>query len=858
MVGEPEHDEVSLQTHADDLHAQGGIPRDVWAIFATPAGRALVAIIAGSTLSLAGLLVYFSSGHQVEEVTEEPLPSALEIALAALDSGSLLRAQRLAVELANSDLADEELGGPSFILGAIAAGDAERLWGQDQRRYFKLATRYLQEAQKLGFPAGREGEGMFLLGKSQYMSGEIAASRTTLNRALAAYPEQAVQIHRLLAAAYSADPEPDLEDSLFHIGKYLADPDLPRNDRAEGWLLKAQTLFQLERTEECRDALRKIDPATEPGIESLIVQGELLMREGKAIRDNEKLTPEERDTQSVLKYSEAINTLRRAQHRGTERDRLTRRSMLLVGHCLVAMNDLRAAFDQYRRTREAFDETDEGIAAGIEQALLTPKLGLETEVLDIYLAVLRAAGPGELYYNPLLPLPKLKSRLLEAYQRFLTAGEFDNAVKLAQGLHPLLPLQNSVALVAQAHLSWAASLESQASKSSGEIMLELVAQAREQRRQAGAAFAKLAELRFATNEYTEDVWNSAENYLRGHEYLRSIQMLREYLQYELRRRRPRALLDLGDSLFAIGEPEKALLTLQECIDNYPRDPSSYRARLVAAKAYTELGSLDQAKRLLLANLEGTELTPDSVEWRDALFSLGSLLNDEAQLVEAQAHRDRADGKIEQAELAILKAIGLYEEATRRLEEAVARYPEVPQVIESRYVIGESYRSLAKFAKEKMEQSKVESSRQEHGREMQRLLAAAIDEYEAVQELLSRRREKSALTPLEQAILRNCYFARGSGYYELGRLDAAITAYSAATNRYQNEPEVLDAFLQLANCYRQLGRIDEARGVIEQARLVLNRIPNEALFERTTIHSRENWAGVLDWLSSLVGAPTASN
>ena len=56
----------------------------------------------------------------------------------------------------------------------------------------------------------------------------------------------------------------------------------------------------------------------------------------------------------------------------------------------------------------------------------------------------------------------------------------------------------------------------------------------------------------------------------------------------------------------------------------------------------------------------------------------------------------------------------------------------------------------------------------------------------------RRREQSQLNPLEQAILRNCYFARGAAFYELGRLEEAIEAYSAATNRYHNEPEVLDA------------------------------------------------------------------
>jgi TolA-binding protein len=582
------------------------------------------------------------------------------------------------------------------------------------------------------------------------------------------------------------------------------------------------------------------------------------MRAGAKLLSDESLAEEARRASAAAKYNAAIDVLRRAQNRGAERERLTRRSMFLIGRCLLQMEDLRGALDQFRRTRETYEDTHEGLAAALEEADLARRVAPDKELVLKYLSLLKTAGESDSYHNPLLPLDELRSRLLSVYQAFIEAGDYQSAAELAQALYPLFPRENSSTLAAQARSVWAESLEAQAAKSTGEAMITAKDAARLQRRQAAAAYAALAQLRFATDRYTEDVWNSAENYLRGHDYLRAEALLEEYLRYELRRRRPRALLDLGDAQLALGKPTQALVTLQECIDNYPRDPASYRARLVAARAQMERGGLEDAKRLLLANLEGTELTPDSVEWRDSLFSLGALLHEEGQMFEAQGRRrlsqalaSSSSGEHEAADADLQRAKELYEEAARRLEEAVSRYPAVPQVVESRYLIAQSFRALGRFAREKLERAKIETARLEQSRELQRLLTDAISQYEQVQETLTRRRERSQLNELEQAILRNCYFARGAAFYELGRLDEAVAAYSACTNRYHNEPEVLDAFLQLAHCFRQLGRADDARGVVEQAKVVLARIREDALFGRTTIHSRQEWIRVLDWLARLL-------
>jgi hypothetical protein len=87
-------------------------------------------------------------------------------------------------------------------------------------------------------------------------------------------------------------------------------------------------------------------------------------------------------------------------------------------------------------------------------------------------------------------------------------------------------------------------------------------------------------------------------------------------------------------------------------------------------------------------------------------------------------------------------------------------------------------------------------------------------------------------------------------FDLGKYEEAIHAYSSATNRYQQRPEALEAFVQIASCYRNIDQPAKARGTLEQAKVVLRRIPLDADFARTTRYSRDEWVTLLDFLSTL--------
>ena len=91
-----------------------------------------------------------------------PRPRHLPAALMALDRGDYTEAKRLPLLARDQDaLSADETGGPSFVLGAAAANEADTLWDEDQRRYYLLAARYLDEAQHRGVPPAQRRSVVF-------------------------------------------------------------------------------------------------------------------------------------------------------------------------------------------------------------------------------------------------------------------------------------------------------------------------------------------------------------------------------------------------------------------------------------------------------------------------------------------------------------------------------------------------------------------------------------------------------------------------------------------------------------------------------------------------------------------------
>ena len=99
-------------------------------------------------------------------------------------------------------------------------------------------------------------------------------------------------------------------------------------------------------------------------------------------------------------------------------------------------------------------------------------------------------------------------------------------------------------------------------------------------------------------------------------------------------------------------------------------------------------------------------------------------------------------------------------------------------------------------------------------------------------------------------MRNGYFAQGAALFDLARYDEAVVAYSTATNRFLSDPVVLEAFVQIARCYRHKNELKKSRGILEQASMILNRMPKNAAFTKTTPFTRDEWKERLNWQKQL--------
>ncbi|HEX3998337.1 MAG TPA: tetratricopeptide repeat protein [Pirellulales bacterium] len=787
--------------------------------------RTRLAVLFGGLTVAANLILVVGWLHYKAAKSNGPAAKEdyLGRAWAALDRGAYFEAKRQAHLARNSDLTDEQASSPAFILGAAEAMQADTLWEEDQRRYYLVASHYLEESHRMGFPLDREGQGLFLLGKSLCLSRQYNASRKVLEEALAGDPDDARELHWLAAVAYQNGSPSVLKKAMAQIDQYLADKGLSPAERDQGLLAKGQILFKSGRKEACLALLEKIPPDSASFTDAIVLRGQLLKQAAEKAKAALPAGATADARRAVEKqFRDAIATLRKAQNRGSSAERVVPQSMYLIGECFLSMNDNHAALDQFRRIRKGYPDSIEGVASAFQEADLLRRFDQDTDATAAYRRAVEAVGDPAEYHNSILSLDDLRVRLAEAYQAYLKSGKYQQAIDLASTTFPLFPRERQVELIAQAHEAWASLLGDQAEHAAGVEGREIARHARAELRQAGGAYAQLAELQLATRTYTEDVWNSAECLLAGHDFRGTVRMLDEYLRYELRHRRPRALLNLGEAELSLRRYDRALDALGECIAVYPSDSAAYRARLLAAKAQIDKGNMKEAERLLLANLDDGYLTPKSFEWRDSLFAYGNLLQSEG--------RDA--------------------EAIPKLEEFVERYPDSPNQIEARYLVAEAYRRSAKVPREKLETDAIETSRIDHAKEMQQLLSAALEQYEKVEELLNLRQEQRQLDTLEQSILRNCYFARGSTLFEMGRFEDAIHAYSAATNHYQRQPIVLEALMQIAACYRRLGKPDEARNTMAQAKVMLERISPGAKFADTTLYNRDEWSRVLNWYANL--------
>lgn len=779
-----------------------------------------------------------------EVVVEEVID--LDRALQALDADDFAEARRLAAEIRAPQASFSDPGGPLYVLGVAIAHEADAHFDRNERKtLYNIASRYLQEARLRGFPPGREGDGLYELGRCLHAAGHSQRAVPVLSAVFDHETKHTSDAHRMLSEILMGLWPQRTDQALAHNKLVLADPKLTPQERDSALLLQSRLQFALRDLAGAKDAIAKVSDSPEVGSAVAIAKARILIAEGDQLRANDPPQVDEAKTM----YSQSLALLANI----APQEASLAAAQYLFGVALQRQGDLEAAEQQMQRVRRQFRTEPEGTLAAIDLCVMQLNAKEHRQAAETLRQLLSQATRDEDYHNPWISLDDLRRFIEQTEHQFVEQKAFDAALYLAESPPTWIPAWQLCQWRAEAYSARAVDAESKAIATPEEAD-SLRKAARADRRSAGDQRAELAKLRIATRNYIDDLWNSSQEYLAGQDYVRAIEMIRMYLTNEVKRRRPEALISLGESQFALYRIDDAIASYQECIKANPKHPSTYRARILASQAFAEKGELAAAKTLLSDNVHHDDLSPQSIEWRDSLFLLGNLQHREGVESEAKSRElgiDEQDPlKVKAGFKELEKSHEAFLRAAADLTRAVARYPDAPQATRARFLIAESNRLASLLPRKRLRESGVEATRSTLVSQLQQSLTSATEQYDLLITRLTQSQEPVGHSLVEKQMLRNCYFAKSDCLFELGRYEDAIKAYSAATNRYQHEPEALNAYVQIARCHRLLGKPSDSRGTLEQAKVVLNRIRAEADFVRTTPYTREEWREILTWLASM--------
>ncbi len=373
--------------------------------------------------------------------------------------------------------------------------------------------------------------------------------------------------------------------------------------------------------------------------------------------------------------------------------------------------------------------------------------------------------------------------------------------------------------------------------------------------QAAKAYEALARMELRSPTYLDRMWLAIDCSQSAGELAYCNDLLEQVMDYEDRNDRPRSLIKMAENYFAMEAPDKALSSLERCMTLFEGHPLTFNARLNSARILNDEGKFDTAVEYLEENLYLSSLKPDSAVWRESLFELGKSLYRQGEIlyVEAERLKNQFSGDSKSKRLETLeRAYNHFLQSVERLEEWIERFPDDKRRFDTLYSVGQAYQMAAQWPRVLVAEKQLPTEELNRTKllEQRRLLDSARSTFKLIRDGMSTAEEWSSLEPSQQRLLRNSYFAEADLLFKAKNYEGALSAYRNIANRLVNEPESLEALVQVAECLMALGRREESAGVVTQAREVLQQIPpqRDEQFALATRFTRAEWAKHLDWMS----------
>ncbi len=747
------------------------------------------------------------------------------------------RARDIALTLQEEGYRDPEFaGGIEFVLGIVAFREAETDSEEVPGQGYQRATTYLRTARKLALNAGHRPEWSYAMGVSLYQLGFIAEARPRLEESLETFPAGKLRASTLLLNACLETRTPESLQAGLELGRTLLEAGgltPPQTDRFK--LQLARIHLALNEHVEASQILEQVSDDARAELATVVLRGQALMADQKYRPALELLLP-------VAAVTSGDQTL-------------PREASYLAGLCHEELEQFDNAISVYTETARRYEDSDAAVAARLRAATLLRRKGLEEQALTAYRAALRQVRRPEDFHNQWLSAERFRQTVLTAWNEWVEAGEFENAIELATMMPPLFPQTQAQELIARAHEHRAEAIDDELISATWTERKRRRAEQLEQWQESGRAFAQLAELLRATSRYPDVLRTSAEHYRRGHDFDAALRQWTRFINSDPDKYLPNALVHRGEVLMDLGRlegSEGALAHFQRVLENYPRSNAAWDAAFVIGLCYLELNQPDAAEKSWREVLRRDDLTPEADVWRKSLFALGRLLFHRAAGLKLDAAAEGVTPK-QSAEL-LDQASGTWQEAGDRLSEFLKRYPGSQDAYEARYLLGRALQAAADQARRNLQSAETGNARSELREVMREQLRQAVTHFRRLQTELLKDRQAGQLDDVGETMLRDVHFEIAHTFYALEEFEKAIVNYNSAVNRYQQEPQSLLAYLQMANCYERLNRPVEARSMLEQARVMLDTLPGDAFLPGSTNMSRTEWQTWINWARRIHTTP----
>jgi tetratricopeptide (TPR) repeat protein len=722
-------------------------------------------------------------------------------------------------------------GAASYVLGIATFRKTQSGSDTSADKHYRQVVEALRNAKRHLVPESRQPELAYALGVSLFELEEFGRARKWLEDAVETYARG-----RVVATLRLIDIYVDSNDSVAFRKAQRLNAEL----KNETSLTPAQE--KRRRVQEVRTLLAVGDKQqTQAAIQTLFDESddqshwELTLIHARALM-------------SAGEMAQAMDLLSELRRQPRMDEWLKRRAAYLVGLCHERQGHVDAAISEYKQTVRSYRETQEGAAASLAAAdLLRGKQRDEEAILAYKTALTLSRGPGD-FYNRWIAFAAFRKRIERAWNSWVENEQFAEAIELTVMMPPLFDATEAQHLKARANELWAEHLEQKMLVAPYRNYAEQIAELRSRWRESGLAYAKLSELRSESTTYSAICLKSAEHLAQSHDFENALQQLSLHLQSAPTPSIAAQVL-LGEIYLNQDNLDQAIRVLHRVLEAKTTDPAIYQGQLLLGRCFIEKHDWDQAESVWRAMIDSNQLGPTALEWRLVRMEQAKLqyFRGVRAIKQSGTQEDPAEKTRLQSE-----AIDLWSLAAESFQEQIARDPDAAETPELRYLCAKSLQLVTQEMDRQLKGEKIANARKKIQQEMEQKLNDALLQLLTLRRDFSKLEKLGRLKPIDQTMLKDCYFEIGHLYFALSTVDSrhcedANAAYLTAINKYPADLQIIPAYVRRMNCYRSRGRLAEARGMLEQAKVDLRRIPDDTFVQSRSELTRDDW---LAWLNRL--------